>query len=74
MESDRESAIVPVEQRQTMFAGHEITAMVIDDGEQQRVYVPLRPICKMLGIAWSGQRQRILRDTALSKEVTPVIV
>ena len=35
---------------------------------------PFDPICDFLGVAWTAQRQRILRDPVLSEELTPVIV
>src|SRR5579859_7073487 len=33
------------------------------------MFVPLRPICDYLGISWSGQRERTMRDLVLSRQV-----
>lgn len=43
------------------------TLLTVRDGDQVRV--ALRPICEALGLDWSGQRQRIMRDPILSKAV-----
>ena len=37
--------------------------------EQLQVYVPVRPICDYLGLSWSGQRERINRDSILASEL-----
>lgn len=66
-----EIALVPVEQKEIDFYGDDITAVVVEDG---RVFVPVRPICEFLGVDWSAQRQRILRDGVLSVEIQPVVV
>jgi hypothetical protein len=36
------------------------------------VYVPLRPICDYLGLAWNGQFQRINRDPVLTEAIKGV--
>ena len=46
------------------FHGHEVLAIKDDDGS---VNVPVRPICKRLHLAWSGQRMRIHRHPILQK-------
>jgi len=69
-----EKALVSLEQKQVIFYDDEITAVLIQQGSKQQVYVPIRPICNRLGIAWPAQRQRILRDPILSEAMTPVIV
>jgi ferritin-like metal-binding protein YciE len=69
-----EKALVPVEQKKVIFYDDEITAVVIQTKVRQEVFVPIRPICAFLGVAWTAQRQRILRDPVLSEELTPVIV
>jgi hypothetical protein len=63
--------LVPTEQKQVLFYDDEVTAVRMTDGS---VYVPVRPICDRLGIAWPAQRLRILRDAVLAEELTPVIV
>jgi len=69
----KQLALVPIEQRQVDFYGDEIPAalVVLDDGETQ-IYVPIRPICKYLGLSWVGQRERISRDQILSKALKGV--
>ncbi len=69
-----ENALVPIEQKTVLFYEDEITAVLVDENGRQVVYVPIRPICSRLGVAWPAQRQRILRDAVLADEMTPVIV
>ncbi len=63
--------LVPVEQQEVDFYDDRITAVRMKTGH---VYVPIRPICGYLGIDWSGQRQRILRDPVLSDEMRIVVI
>jgi hypothetical protein len=69
-----QKALVPLEQKQVRFYDDKITAVLVDDDAGQQVFVPIRPICDFLGVAWTAQRQRILRDPVLATELTPVIV
>lgn len=69
-----EKELVPVEQKQVDFYDDKITAVMVEEASRQQVYIPIRPICDFLGVAWTAQRQRILRDPVLSEELTPVIV
>ncbi|HEX6387273.1 MAG TPA: phage antirepressor N-terminal domain-containing protein [Anaerolineae bacterium] len=71
---DTEKALVPVEQKQVTFYEDQIIAVLVETDDQQEVYVPLRPICDLLGVDWSAQRQRITRDPVLSLEATPCVV
>lgn len=66
-----EKALVPVEQKQVLFYEDEITAVRLEDG---RVFVPVRPVCTHLGLAWQGQQERIQRDDVLSAESRAVSV
>lgn len=59
-----EKQLTIIEQHEVRFYDDEILVVRADDGT---VYVPVRPICERLGIDWSGQRQRIMRDAVLSK-------
>lgn len=73
--SDENKALVPVDQRVVMFYDDEVQGVVVSPTPSERiVYVPIRPLCNYLGIAWTAQRQRILRDPVLSEELRPVIV
>jgi hypothetical protein len=71
---EQPTALVPVEQKAVNFYDQEITAVLVEQGERRQVYVPLRPICDSLGVDWSGQRQRILRDPVLSEALQPCVV
>ena len=69
-----ENALIPTEQRQVTFYDDELTAVFVEKNGEQTIYVPIRPLCNFLGIAWTAQRQRILRDPVLAEEMRPVIV
>ena len=67
--------IVPLEQRQVMFYEDELTAVLVEEENRGRtVYVPVRPICEMLGVAWQAQLSRIKRDPVLSEIIMSVTV
>jgi hypothetical protein len=66
----QDKALIPTEQRAVDFYGDELMAVSLE-GEP---YVPLRPICTVLGVAWTGQRQRIMRDAVLSEVAATVRV
>jgi hypothetical protein len=67
--ADESNSLIPVEQKEVIFYDDKIIAVQVEDGT---VYVPLRPICDLLGIQWSAQRRRINRDEILS-EVTRIV-
>lgn len=69
-----EKALISREQKQILFYEDQITAVVVESGVSQQIFVPLRPICDALGLSWSGQRDRIARDAVLSEVVTGVRV
>ena len=48
-----------IEQKQVAFHDDLITAVRVEDGT---IYVPVRPICNLLGVAWNAQFERIKRD------------
>lgn len=66
-----QKAIVPVEQKQVDFYGDSLIAVRVSDGG---VYVPVRPICELLGIDWNCQRRHINRDPVLTEEMRGVDV
>ncbi len=69
-----EKALIPIEEQTVDFYGNPIpTALVDVDGRTIR-YIPIRPICTYLGLAWSGQFERIQRDPVLSEEAKSVRV
>lgn len=69
-----EKSLVPVEQKQVVFYDDEITAVLVKENDQQEIYVPLRPICDLLGIDWRSQYRRVRRDPVLSKYLAGVVV
>ncbi|MFQ5400523.1 MAG: phage antirepressor N-terminal domain-containing protein [Anaerolineae bacterium] len=69
-----EKALVPVEERTVVFYDDELTAVLVQEGDQTQVFVPLRPICKFLGVAWSPQRRRVNQNPILSEVVRSVTV
>ena len=67
-------ALTPIEQKTIIFYDDQLTAVLVAVDGRQVVYVPLRSICDYLGVDWSGQRQRILRDAVLSDVVSGVVI
>ena len=72
--TDENASLVPIEEKAVEFYGDEVVAVAILDKEtgERRVYVPMRQIAEHMGLDWSGQRQRIMRDTILSAEIKVV--
>ncbi|MCP5096938.1 MAG: hypothetical protein GY943_15420, partial [Chloroflexi bacterium] len=54
-----------------VFYDDQVVAVRLEDG---RIMVPVRPLCKALGIDYAAQRQRVLRDVVLSESVQGVVV
>lgn len=67
-------ALIPVDERSVDFYGDEIAGALVEINGERRIYVPLRPICRYLGLDWSAQRQRIMRDEVLAGEVRFVVM
>lgn len=68
------SDLVTIEQKQVEFYGDELTAVLVQSEEGERVYVPVRPLCEFLGLDWSSQRRRINRDPVLSEVAQGVVI
>lgn len=62
-----EKAIIPVEEQTVNFYGDEITIAIVDVDGRSRLYIPIKAISDYLGLAWSGQFERIQRDLILSE-------
>ena len=60
-------ALTPIEQRTVNVQGDELTAVLVDTDDGQRVYVPIRPLCDYLELSWAGQRQRLQRDPVMTE-------
>src|SRR5690242_8983192 len=69
-----ETALVPVEEKTVDFYGDQVTAALVEAGETQEVYVPVRPLCDYLGLAWAGQFERLKRDPVMSEALRSVRV
>jgi hypothetical protein len=69
-----DKALAPIEQKQVVFYDDEITAVLVQIGGEEKVYVPVRPVCDFLGVSWTGQLRRINRDAVLSEEIRSVNV
>jgi hypothetical protein len=64
-----ESALVPISQKEVVFYGDTLVAVMVQIDQEPEIYIPVRPISDALGLDWSGQYQRINRDDVLSEEV-----
>lgn len=60
-----EKSLAAIEQKRVEFYGDDLVAVRVQDGT---IFVPIRPLCELLGLDWSGQRQRIMRDAVLSQK------
>ena len=60
-----ENALVPVEERTVVFYDDELTAVMVRMGNEEQVFVPIRPLCDYLGVVWSAQYRRLSRDPVL---------
>jgi hypothetical protein len=69
-----EQALTPIEIRTVEFYGDEITGALVRAGTEAEIYVPLRPICRYLGLDWSAQYRRIQRDEVLAEAMRFVVV
>jgi hypothetical protein len=69
-----EAPLIPIEERSVQFYEDEIVAVLVRINDQLVVYVPLRPLCRYLGLAWTGQHDRVRRDPVLSEALKSVRV
>ncbi len=65
------NALVPVREQVVDFYGDRIPVAQVPEGE---VYVPLRPLTDFLGLAFSSQRQRVIRDEVLAEKARMVVM
>jgi hypothetical protein len=77
-DNNKNTALVPIDQRQVDFYGDSITAALVksggDDVDETVIYVPIRPLCEYLGLGFSPQLQRIKRDSVMRDALTSVII
>lgn len=69
-----ENKAVPIEERRVDFYGDELTAALVQDGNREEIYVPIKPLCDVLGLDWSSQSKRIRRDAILSKSSRLMVI
>ncbi len=69
--AQEDMALVPQRQRTVDFYGDEIPVAQAEDGT---LYVALRPITDFLGLAFSPQRRRVLRDDVLAERRRSVLM
>lgn len=74
MMTSEEKRLTVVEQKEVIFYGDELTAVLVREDNRTEIYVPVRPIADYLGLNWSGQYLRIQRDTILSEASKGVFV
>ncbi|MCZ7568797.1 MAG: ORF6C domain-containing protein [Ardenticatenaceae bacterium] len=73
-ETREPAALVPLEERAVAFHEDTIRAAAVEVAGERRIYVPIRPIVEYLGLDWSAQRQRIMRDEVLAEAVQGVVI
>ena len=61
------TALVPTEIRDVEFYGDELRGALVDIDGTRQVYVPVRLICRYLGLSWPSQLNRIRRDEVLNE-------
>ena len=71
-DENQQTALTPIEERQVEFYGDEITAALVWVGNEQQVYIPIRPICEYLGLDWSAQYRRLKRDVVMAENLNSV--
>ncbi len=64
MSEDKQLTVI--EQREITFYDDQVIAVKVED---EQIYVPIRPICDLIGIDSASQRRRIDRDLVLSEVV-----
>ena len=69
--SNEDKARIPTDVRAVDFYGDQVTGAVVASGT---IYVPLRPLCRYLGLDWSAQTRRIQRDDILASEIRGVAI
>lgn len=70
---DRET-LTPEEIKTVDFYGDPITGALVHLAGEARIYIPLRPLTRFLGLNWSAQYRRVQRDEVLAPEVRGVAI
>ena len=69
-----QEVLVPTEIRTVAFYDDEITGALVQVEDVSQIYVPLRPLAHFLGLNWSAQYRRALRDEILAPEIRGVAI
>lgn len=64
-------SLVPIEQKEVVFYEDSIVAVRLLDSS---IFIPVKPICDLLGVDWGGQYRRIQRDPVLSEGIQRIDV
>lgn len=64
-------SLVPIEQKEVLFYEDTIVAVRLANSS---IFVPVKPICDLLGVDWGGQYRRIQRDPVLAEAIRPIDV
>ncbi|MEI8165387.1 MAG: phage antirepressor N-terminal domain-containing protein [Chloroflexales bacterium] len=72
--ADTGDVLTPEEIKTVDFYGDSITGALIRIEGELRIYVPLRPLTRFLGLNWSAQYRRALRDEILAPEIRGVAI
>jgi len=67
-------ALVPLQVNQTDFHGDLLVVALVEINGERQAVVPLRQFCEYLGVDWSAQRQRLVRDEVLAAEMLSIAV
>src|SRR5947209_1977056 len=66
--------LVPLQVSQTEFQGGVLVVALVEINGERQAVVPLRQFCDYLGVDWSAQRQRLVRDEVLAAELLRIAV
>ena len=71
---DNDKALQPFKQKTVLFYDDEITAVLITEGDREKIYIPIRPLCNYMNIDWTAQWRRLQRDVVLADEIKSVAI
>ena len=66
--------LVPLQVSQADFEGDLLVVALVEINGERQAVVPLRQFCDYLGVDWSAQRQRLVRDEVLAAEMLRIAV
>lgn len=69
-----QQSLIPLQIGQKEFQGDLLLVALVEINGERQAVVPLRQFCDNLGVDWSSQRQRLVRDEVLAAEMMSVVV